>query len=341
MRIFPRSSLLRLLVCGLALVGVGRPLSAAGHGAGGPWRGKALIQTRGPSLRAGSAQGGSRVDLERADGGDTPVLSFASPAGPVRLLLDTGAASTMVTPAAAQRLGLSQRPLAPERFSLAGGGVACSSLSLFSVGLPPLQLPGEPGHPGFRLVGTEALVIPGVALPPGVDGVLGAPALRQAPVVVDPLRTIVALGPAALRWRQTMASTPHNVPLAWRRGVPLLPLRLRPAAGGRPRTQLALADTGAEGVFLSAALAEQLTPLLPDQPARLVGVCGLQEVRRQRLFGLALGAEAPPIQSVEAIILTNPVFPLLGVDAIVGQEMLRDYRQLWRLDLSPPRLELW
>ena len=103
----------------------------------------------------------------------------------------------------------------------------------------------------------------------------------------------------------------------------------------------ALADTGAEGVFLTAALAERLTPLHPSQPARLVGVCGLQEVRRQRLFGLAIGAESPPTRSVEAIILTNAVFPLLEVEAIVGQGLLREHRQLWRLDLLPPRLELW
>jgi len=32
---------------------------------------------------------------------------------------------------------------------------------------------------------------------------------------------------------------------------------------------------------------------------------------------------------------------LLGVEAIVGQEVLRFRRQLWRLDTDPPRLELW
>jgi hypothetical protein len=338
MRVLPPSCLPPLLVLSMALIGA--PITAASH-ARGAWRGHALIQTRGPSLRAGLALGDSQVPLERAEGGDTPVLSFRSPQGPVRLLLDTGAASTMVTSAVAQRLGLSQRRLAPERFSLAGGGVTCAAQSLFSARLPPLQLPGEPGRPGFRLAGAEALVIPGPALPRGVDGVLGAPALRQVPVMVDPVANVLALGPAALRWRQTMVASPRIVPLAWRRGVPLLPLRVRPAAGALPTTLNALADTGAEGVFLTATLAERLTPLHPSQPARLVGVCGLQEARRQHLFGLAIGAEPPPTRSVEAIILTNPVFPLLEVEAIVGQTLLREHHQLWRLDLLPPRLELW
>jgi hypothetical protein len=58
-------------------------------------------------------------------------------------------------------------------------------------------------------------------------------------------------------------------------------------------------------------------------------------------MGIGLGLQAPPIQSVEAILTSNPVFSLLGVEAIVGQELLRERQQLWRLDQTPPRLELW
>ncbi len=123
--------------------------------------------------------------------------------------------------------------------------------------------------------------------------------------------------------------------------MPLLPLRVRPVGGGPPLTLNALADTGAEGVFLTAALAERLTPLHPSQPARLVGVCGLQEVRRQRLFGLTVVSGRLPNEIVDAVILTNPVFALLDVEAIVGQDLLRSRRQLWRLDANPPWLELW
>jgi hypothetical protein len=47
------------------------------------------------------------------------------------------------------------------------------------------------------------------------------------------------------------------------------------------------------------------------------------------------------MQTHEAILTTNPVFALLGVEAIVGQELLRIRGQLWRLDTDPPRLELW
>jgi hypothetical protein len=44
---------------------------------------------------------------------------------------------------------------------------------------------------------------------------------------------------------------------------------------------------------------------------------------------------------VEAILTENPIFTELGVEAIVGQELLRQRRQLWRLDSQPPMLTLW
>jgi hypothetical protein len=59
------------------------------------------------------------------------------------------------------------------------------------------------------------------------------------------------------------------------------------------------------------------------------------------LLGIGFAVPGAALEAVEAIILANPVFALLGVEAIVGQELLRARRQLWRLDAVPPRLELW
>jgi hypothetical protein len=151
----------------------------------------------------------------------------------------------------------------------------------------------------------------------------------------------------------------------------------------------ALADTGAEGLFLSPALAARLHPLNQAESLAMVGFCGTQPVRRQTFAGVAF---APPVsarhlsakpvsashvsashvsashvlashgqpdskqpvaleplgleplgleQPREGIITENPIFSQLGVAAIVGQELLRQRPQLWRLDLQEPRLELW
>jgi hypothetical protein len=44
---------------------------------------------------------------------------------------------------------------------------------------------------------------------------------------------------------------------------------------------------------------------------------------------------------VEGIVTENPIFVQLGVEAILGQELLHRHRQLWRLDQPRPELLLW
>jgi len=321
------------------LVWAGAPASAQGLAA--------LIQVQGQPLAGGRVSGSAEVPLERARGGDTPVLTFATDLGTVRLLLDTGATSSMVRPESAARLGLRPIPLAPGALRLEGGGADCQSLRPQRLTLPPLRM-GD-----LRLVGVEALMLPVAALPAGVDGVLGVPSLRLMPVAVDPPAQRLSLGPGALRPqpRQTL-------PLRWFRGVPLLSLI---TVAGRVE---ALADTGAEGLFLSPALAARLHPLNQAETLAMVGFCGTQTVRRQTFAGVAF---APPVsashgqpdsrqpvaleppglepaaleQPREVIITENPIFSQLGVAASVGQELLRQRPQLWRLDLKEPRLELW
>ena len=362
----------------------------------------ALIQLAGQPLSGGRSRGTVSVPLERAEGGHTPVLDFqvlgvgappgsgaaAAGAGPaplhrrqgarIRLLLDTGATSTMVTPELAERLALVRRPLPAGTFGLAGGGHGCADLNPQRTRLPDLLLrdPAAPsGTSVLSLEGVEALVLPVAALPAGVDGVLGAPSLRLLPIRIDPTLGRIALGAAALDQlpfplspsssatpparssaprdppptaAATSRSRPQRVPLRWHRGVPLL--QLSTSVG----PVQALADTAAEGLFLQPALAARLRPLGPAQPLRLVGFCGEQRVERRLFAGLGLGpgsgglAATPGSPSpgdgpagVEGIVTDNPIFKQLGVEAILGQELLHRHRQLWRLDQARPELLLW
>ena len=329
------------LLLGLAALASGAaPASAQGLGA--------LIQVDGPPLSGGRVSGSATVPLEKARGGDTPILTFDTDQGPVRLLLDTGATSSLVRPELATRLGLRSRAMPSEAFRLAGGGADCPELRPQRLALPPLRLGA------LHLVGVEALMLPVSALPPGVDGVLGVPSLRLMPLSIDPLAQRLTLGPLALqpaeqvRLARGAAGSRQTVRLHWSKGVPLLSLD---TLAGRVQ---ALADTGAEGLFLSLALAARLHPLDNGTTLTMVGFCGEQKVRRQTLVGVAFAAPLSPsetgpdrpmqaelMQPREGIITENPIFNQLGVAAIVGQELLRQRPQLWRLDLQPPRLELW
>jgi predicted aspartyl protease len=293
--------------------------------------GAALIQVRGEPLAGGRLRGRASVPLEKAHGGDTPVLTFRSGAATVRLLLDTGAASALVRPELAQRLGLPLQPLAPGAMELAGGGAECPGLRPRRTVLPTLRLLGG----SLELRGLEALVLPVAALPSGIDGVLGAPSLRQLPLLVDPIQGSLRFGADALAPPPglTSDSPPWRLPLEWRLGVPLLGL---PTRGGR--LVMALADTGAEGLFLSPALAARLPVAGTASSLRLVGFCGEQPVTRQRFAGWAVPG-APAV--LEGIVTDNAVFRQLTVEAIAGQELLRQRRQRWRLDLARPHLELW
>ena len=300
----------------------------------------ALIQVRGQPMAGGQVSGSADVPLERARDGDTPVLSLNSAAGPVRLLLDTGASSSMVTPALLARLGLASSALAPSEFAMAGGGEGCQGLRPRRTRLPPLRLGARGREPGLVVEGLEALVLPAGALPQGIDGVLGAPTLRRTPVWIDPLADRVAFGAAALRAGGDggggLPLQRRRLPLRWHQGVPLITLQT--PLGPVP----ALADTGAEGLFLSTGLAARLRALDAPRPLQLVGFCGEQPVHMHRYGALALTPAASPAGEgvVEAIVTANPIFAALGVEAIVGQELLRQRRQLWRLDQEPPRLEL-
>lgn len=316
----------------------------------------ALIQLSGPALQPGLLRGSATMPLERATDGDTPVLSFRSGGQSLRFLVDTGASSTLVSPALVQRLGLQDTPIPPEAFGPAGAGEGCAELRPRRVALPPLQAAALPPGSGnsLRLQGAEALVLTVAGLPPGVDGVLGAPQLRQLPLWVDPGAGRLALGTAALglaeRARVAGADPPASttLPMRWSQAVPLLRLRLRPVRASGPgsaeptadRTVEALADTGAEGLFVTETLAAALLEVEASRPLQVAGFCGLQPARWIRVQGPTLLGGLPPAP-VQAIVTANPVFEALGVEAIVGQELLRSHRQLWRLDSTPPSLQLW
>ena len=308
----------------------------------------ALIQLQGPALKPGILAGSVALPLERAAGGDTRCSACAATGGRCascryRRLVHPGVAGS------GEAAGPASTPIPPADFGLAGAGKGCDTLRPRRTSLPPLNLLTQTLKAGglLSLSGVEALVLPVGGLPPDVDGVLGAPQLRQLPLWIDPLGGVwpsaavpckPRTGPPLLirrRHRSSGAEGEATIPLRWHRGVPLLSL----ATGSRAGMVEALADTGAEGLFVSPELAAVLPALGPSQPLRVAGFCGEQPASMTRVQGPSLTGRRPAAP-VQVILTTNPVFQSLGVKAIVGQELLRPHRQLWRLESPPPTLHL-
>ena len=141
----------------------------------------ALVQLEGAPPPRPLMEGSSRAAYAIPSDGDTPILQFQTSTGdPVRLLIDTGASRSMVSQALIARLQLTTQPLNGGNFALAGAGSDCPTDPPRQAVLPPLQLGG------LKIRELAVLVMPKLGVPPGTDGVLGASALRQLPMLIDP-----------------------------------------------------------------------------------------------------------------------------------------------------------
>ena len=295
--------------------------------AGAPAR-AALVQLEGLRLPEPRLRGAADVPYERPADGDTPIVTLTASDGTVlRLLLDSGASVSLVTEGLVRRLGLPVAELPPGALRLAGAGAGCQALRPGRVRLPDLRLGG------LQIEAPEALVMPALGVPPGSDGVLGAPLFRQLSLLIDPVSRRVRLDPGSDH-PAVAPGRATRLPLRWRHGVPLLDLQ-----DSSGKTVSALLDTGAEGLFISRGLAARLQPKGPARPLRIAGFCGDESASQIDLEGLKLAGRA--VGSQPMIVTDSGILAALEVDAVVGQPMLRDRRQLWLLNRAQPVLLLW
>ena len=287
----------------------------------------ALVQLQGAPPPQPVMEGSSRTVYTTPSDGDTPVLLLKTSGGlPVRLLIDTGASRSMVSQELVQRLQLKTKALPSGNFALAGAGSDCPTDPPRQAVLPMLRL-GE-----LKIRELAVLGMPKLGVPPGTDGVLGASALRQLPLLIDPKQK-------QLRFDQqlTPQSAPADAvrsPLRWRDHVPLLQV-----SDQNGDEASALLDTGAEAVFISVSLAQRLSPQSPPSGVEIQGFCG-SEYAIERIFsGLSIGNLS--LEKSPAIVTRNRILKDLNVEAIIGQPLLKKRRQLWFLNRPDPLLLLW
>lgn len=187
----------------------------------------------------------------------------------LRMLVDTGATRSLVRATVAERLNLTPRA----RFALhTTTGVA----QAVCAGPVAIRL-------GSVTVSAECLgwsrALDETAFGQGLDGVLAADALAALPLLIDPGRGRLILGPEAL------AVAGETVPLTLVEGRPAVTLTPR-AVAGEPRELLLVIDSGASELILFGAAAAATQPAGAIHLATLTGGRRVAVGAPRRLPGL-------------------------------------------------------
>ncbi len=247
-----------------------------------------------------------------------PLVDVTLNGGPATMVLDTGAERTVLTEAAARRVGLEFDPRNIQRGAGAGGIVTSFAARVRRMELAGLSIPDHPvlatPHPLGSIAGTP------------IDGLLPALVLSAFDVDLDlpgrkaTLYAGTVCGDTRIPpWPQSSISLPADFSRP-----PRVNLRVR--AGGAEL--LALLDTGAQGITITAraAAAAGVGPaeLAAGQPIMVRGV-GPQAVqaRRVRLPELQIGPETG--RNVPVIVTDSGMD---RIDMILGMDYLAP-RRLW------------
>ena len=197
---------------------------------------------------AGAPAAPATVPLQRLHTGDIgllPSIELVLDGVPTRWLVDSGATTALVTPALAARLKL-RRHLFAARLATAGG-----VQSVDRHDLPPLPLfDAGAGDATALAVDLSRLFGPAGAR---VDGLLGAPWLRQGATTFDFVR-------GELRRAAAAAAPPPAaavLPLRWDEALPVVRLAI-----GERRPEEFLFDTGNAGALV--VFAQRAQTLLSD-----------------------------------------------------------------------------
>lgn len=255
---------------------------------------------------------------------DVPLVAVAIDGKPATLVLDTGAQDTILTPAAAGRLGLTGHYEYPRNISALGGGIGSGEAATQHFAAGPLDTPG------FRVMIGEVSLPDLEGIRP--DGLLGADFLSQFAVDLDlPDGRLTLYRPGCLAaqpdWPPPFATIVANRSLHDHLFFPV-------ALDGRPL--YAFIDTGAQRSVIdrSAALSLGVTPAELDHApeAALRGAAAatvaapLHRFARLRIGDIAV---ADPVLSVAPLGLDD-------ADIILGEDFIAP-RRFW-LSYAPPQI---
>jgi len=240
-------------------------------------------------LLAAPARGASAADL-------VPVRLDGKPA---RLLLDTGAARSVLTLAAVRRLGLPGDAWVDTLLRGAGGRLESHvNADVAQASAGGLRLFQRPGQSLSFSVTTQYL---GVA-----DGLLGGDILRHCDIAVS------AAGDVALSPAGRLAPAARRVTLS-----PLFPDLLRAPVTLDGTALTALLDTGSSASLLNARGLHKMGRLTAGQSGTIRALGGPEGVQSHRFARLTVG----PL-TIEGVTLLAAPVPEPAFDLILGLDII-------------------
>jgi predicted aspartyl protease len=233
-------------------------------------------------------------------------------------LLDTGASNSVIDHQTARKLGLK------------GKTASADLLKYFVVGQQPnRQAPVVYTLPTLILGQTRVSQLVGIGLstqePPfKSDGILGLDFLSQFDLVINPKTQTLSL----LRPSVPVSS---GIPLKGKLGI--MTTSAIYLNGKGPYTFLL--DTGAAVTTLSEKLNQQLgLSLRKAEDVQVMGLGGRIVARWAKLDSLLL--QNHRLVSKDVLIANSPIFQTLGIDGVIGQDVLSQYKQHWRFGSPGP-----
>jgi predicted aspartyl protease len=276
----------------------------------------ALLKVTGTALPKSVAQGQANLTLQTQ-----PTQAIFSL--PVRInnqtlsfVLDTGASNTMVDTKIAQRLGLQGRPVPSDLLgSLAiGQQFGKQKMSLYQ--LPPIAV-GQAQVSRLTGLGLSTDI-----LPFKTAGVLGLDFLSRFDIILNPQTLNLQLLPPT----RPIAA---GLLLEGRLGVMTIP---QVYVEGRGPYRF-LIDTGASVTTLSEPLARRLSlKMNADRGFYVAGWGGLTQAKRAQLNRFSFPTQQ--ISKLNVLVVNSPFFQSIGVEGVMGQDILNRYVQHWRF--GPP-----
>ncbi|MCM1982022.1 retropepsin-like aspartic protease [Lyngbya confervoides] len=276
---------------------------------------QAIVQLHNLSLPPPVVTGSPQATLAIAQEMLTPTIQAVIGNRQVPLLVDTGASTTLLSKALVTQLQLEGQTIASDRLTSAVAGRDCPSMEATLHQLPPLSLGG------IQVDRLRGLAFAQTEIPQDWAGVLGMNFLQAFDLSINPQAQQLTLRPPSPLPRSQRAQA---IPLQRQLNVLVGPVRIN---GQGPFTLLF--DTGAEGTFISPAVAKAASlGEIPQEAVRVRGFCGLEPAVRLSIPSLDIGPHR--LSTVQVIVLDSAVIKTLQVDGILGQNVLSQFEQHWR-----------